>query len=87
MGQGWAPDKHFLRQSARKALQGVGDATLGEWDEWNPEAGVYHLKRRLSMDEQRQVGDVYDIRGTQEAIERRAAMESYLPAYMRDYQE
>lgn len=50
---------------ARRALDGVGDAALGEWVEHGG-GGTVHLRRRVSVDEQERVGDVRDIRGTTE---------------------
>ena len=51
-----------------KALEGVGDASLGEWEEVTEKA--YHVRRRLTAEEQAGVGDACDIRGTAEAEER-----------------
>jgi hypothetical protein len=55
-----------LRDIARRQLNGVGDARLGQWEEHSP-TGVLHLRRRLAVDEQALVGDVLDIRCTPEA--------------------
>lgn len=74
---GWPADKQFLRRMAKEALKGVGDANLGEWGVWREE--TYHLKRRLSAEEQVHVGEACDIRGTPEADTRWAAMADYLP--------
>lgn len=41
---------------------------LGEWREWTGRA--FHLRRRLSVREQRGVGPVVDIRSTPEARRR-----------------
>lgn len=49
---------------ARRALEGVGDATLGEWVELG--AYVFHLRRRISQEEQAVIGEAIDIRGTPE---------------------
>lgn len=59
----------FLRRAAEEVLAGVGNATLGQWEEWNAAAGVLHLKRRLSAAEQELVGEPRDIRGTPEERE------------------
>lgn len=59
-----------LEAQARRELDGVGDAALGEWVEWGGTA--VHVRRRLSAAEQRRVGPVVDIRRTAEA-RRRAA--------------
>lgn len=56
---------------AEKALEGVGDASLGEWRQRGESA--VHLRRRLSADEQ---GDltVRDIRGSDEERQRQDAL-------------
>lgn len=72
----------FLKNCALDALRGVGDETSGQWEEWSGFA--YHVKRRLTAREQRQVGNVVDIRDTPEAIKRHAAVKRYLPAEWRD---
>jgi hypothetical protein len=64
------------------ALEGVGDAALGEWFEVGQVA--VHLRRRLSAEEQKRVGDVIDVRGTPEAERRLARVRQWLPA---DYSE
>jgi hypothetical protein len=64
----FSPSKHELRALALKALEGVGDASLGQWEEWTGKA--FHVRRRLSAEEQKDVGPVVDVRGTQEAFER-----------------
>lgn len=85
MKSGYPPDEHFLRRYALDALQGVGDANLGQWIEW---AGTYyHVRRRLSYKEQQIVGEAKDIRGTQEAFERHETVKCYLPAWMRDIKD
>lgn len=73
----WYPDKNLLRRGALDALKKVGDATLGQWEEWSGTA--YHVRRRLSPEEQQNVGNVLDVRGTDEAIRRHAAVKMYLP--------
>jgi hypothetical protein len=67
----------MCEQVARSALDGLGDAGLGEWLEWSGVA--FHLRRRLSPAEQARVGPVADIRGTDEARRRIGA----LPARVR----
>jgi hypothetical protein len=59
------------RQLARMFLNGVGDPSLGEWEETG-ERGVFHVRRRLSTAEQEQFGIpvVRDVRGTPEYEER-----------------
>jgi hypothetical protein len=59
------PIMEICRAEAYRQLTGVGDAGLGEWTEWTGRA--FHLLRRLSAREQRTVGPVVDIRGTDEA--------------------
>ncbi len=53
---------------AFKALEGVGDASLGEWVERTPKA--VHVRRRISEAEQLVIGEVRDIRGTEECSSR-----------------
>lgn len=48
-----------------KALEGVGDAGLGEWEERGQDA--YHVRRRLTVEEQAPIGGACDIRGSREA--------------------
>ena len=61
-----------------KALEGIGDATLGEYHEWSGRA--YHLRRRLSVDEAALIGPVVDVRGTPEAELRLRPVRHLLPA-------
>ena len=49
---------------ARRSLEGVGDATLGEWRDATKNA--VHLRRRLSVREEEFIGRAKDIRGTRE---------------------
>ncbi len=79
------PDQHFLCRCALDALRGVGDSDLGQWEEWSGVA--YHIRRRLSADEQCLVGDVIDVRGTPDADRRRAEVRQFLPAHMRNWIE
>ena len=57
---------------ARRALEGVGDAELGEWTEdGSPGSGVVHVRRRLSHREATNRAIVVrDIRGTEEELRR-----------------
>lgn len=59
------------REIARLFLNGVGDPSLGEWEEAG-KRGVYHVRRRLSAAEQAEFGIpvVRDVRGTPEYEER-----------------
>ena len=54
--------------AAINALQGVGDATLGEWIEHR---SAVHIRRRLSLREQIASGlQMTDMRGTQQGLDR-----------------
>jgi hypothetical protein len=66
--EGWPLGKESLRRFALEALEGVGDANRGEWEEWTGYA--FHIRRRLSAEEQEPIGEVVDIRGTPEARRR-----------------
>ncbi len=55
-----------------RQLRGVGDAEAGQWPEWTGRA--FHLRRRLSVREERDVGPVLDIRRTPEAHRRAARL-------------
>lgn len=66
-----------LMRLAMRSLHGVGSRERGEWHDWTGKA--YHVRRRLSAKEQLQVGEVLDVRGTAEAMERFAAIKSVLP--------
>jgi hypothetical protein len=57
--------KAALEREAERQLSGVGDASLGEWRDWSGKA--FHIRRRLTGLEQRIVGDVADVRGSDEA--------------------
>lgn len=62
---------------ALDVLEGVGDATLGEW--WEIGTIAVHLRRRLSLAEAVGVGPVVDVRGTWEMTKRLNAVRRYLP--------
>lgn len=72
-------DLIFLRQCAYRALEGVGDATRGQWEQWNEGEGVFHLRRRLTEEEQAIIGEARDIRDTDEAEKRYRAIRMVLP--------
>jgi len=74
-----------LRQCALTALDGVGDASKGQWEEWTGNA--FHIRRRLTDQEQARVGDTLDIRGTDEQEQRWLAVRPFLPAHYRDHKE
>ena len=48
-------------------LEGIGDREK-EWREWTGQA--YHIRRRLTVEEQRGVGPAVDLRGTEDALQR-----------------
>src|SRR4051794_9851708 len=60
---------------AERALEGVGDAQLGEWRE-HGNHGIVHIRRRLSDAEREALGGlgVTDIRGTDEERNRLLAL-------------
>lgn len=66
-----------LRAKALRVLEGVGDESLGQWEERGMKA--YHIRRRMTEDEAKRVGGVLDIRGTDEATKRFERMRRYLP--------
>jgi hypothetical protein len=74
---GVTPVASHLRECALAALDGVGDASLGEWEEWTGRA--FHVRRRLT-DEECAGLEVVDVRGTDEARRRLAAVRRFLPA-------
>lgn len=66
-----------LRLIALKALEGVGDETGGQWEEYTRQA--FHLRRRLTVEEQERVGPALDIRGTEAAVNRVNAIRIVCP--------
>lgn len=50
------------------ALVGVGDAARGQWEEWTSKA--YHVRRRLTADEECVTGPAVDVRRTPESLRR-----------------
>lgn len=71
-----------LQRLALDELVGVGDADLGEWIksvDLGPFGWSVHVRRRLSAEEERLVGPVIDIRGTDEAAERLWKVAKLLP--------
>ncbi len=82
MRPGFPASEKFLQRVALDALQGVGSVALGQWEEWT--GTYYHVRRRLTREEQKQVGNMLDVRGTAEAIKRHAAVQCYLPAHMKN---
>jgi hypothetical protein len=66
------------RLLALRALNGVGDESLGQWELGGRSA--FHIRRRLSIREQVAAGlAMRDIRGTQEAKERARAVYLVVP--------
>jgi hypothetical protein len=74
---GGACAPNVRRRLAFEALRGVGLMTL-QWEQNRSEA--YHVRRRLTPEEQTLVGEAVDIRGTAEARERVQRALSLLPA-------
>jgi len=66
-----------LRRMALAAIDGVGDAELGQWEEMGR---AFHVRRRLTAEEAEMVGEVVDIRGTPEARRRLRSVSHLLPA-------
>lgn len=66
-----AADEATAWAMAERALQGVGDTSLGEWRE---RGKAVHLRRRLSRREAYRVNRVRDIRDTGEERTRLAAL-------------
>lgn len=61
-----------LEKIARMTLKGVGDSSLGEWVQRRilTVGNIVHIRRRLSLEEQKVTGPAVDIRGTPEAERR-----------------
>lgn len=76
--------REVLERIARKQLEGVGASALGEWSEC-PTGYAFHLRRRLSAEEQARVGPAVDLRNTPEALARWAACEPALPPRARKF--
>jgi hypothetical protein len=74
---GFAASVETLQAAALRALDGVGDPALGEWQEWTGRA--YHVRRRLTPAEAEPVGLVVDVRGTFDAEKRLARVGRWLP--------
>ena len=64
-------------------LGGIGDADAGEW--WERGEIATHLRRRLTDLEAVGIGPVCDVRGTDEARRRAAAMIPFLPEQVREW--
>lgn len=59
-----------LKLCALDALEAVGDQSK-QWEEWTGKA--YHIRRRLTPEEQEYVGPVVDIRADRDEVDRRLA--------------
>jgi len=70
----------MCERRAYAALDGLGDARLGEWHEWS--GAAYHIRRRLTPAEQAHVGPAVDIRHTPEARRRAGALPARLRALL-----
>jgi hypothetical protein len=66
-----------LREICFKALEGVGDEVAGQWEEYTGKA--FHLRRRLTVEEQEPIGEAVDVRGTYEAYNRLNAIRIVMP--------
>jgi hypothetical protein len=69
--------KNLLRRVAFSELKGVGAAMAGQWEEYSGYA--FHLRRRLSEEEQLKTGQAIDLRCTGEALERFERIKDLLP--------
>lgn len=72
---GGACAPNVRRRLALEALKGVGLASI-QWED--NRSGAYHIRRRLTDAEVGIVGDVADLRGTAEGIERLKRAMPYL---------
>lgn len=72
-----------LRAIAMKVLDGVGDASLGQWEQVSPRA--LHIRRRVSDAEWAGRPWGHDLRGTDEAKQRLAAVAHLLPPDWDEY--
>lgn len=58
-------------------MDGVGDEASGQWEEYTGKA--FHIRRRLTVEEQASIGEAIDIRGTKEAMNRINAVRIVVP--------
>lgn len=72
------------RALALMALDGVGDKTLGQWEDAGMGRAIHHVQRRLTMEEREAFGvpEPFDIRGTEEEQRRIALVFAEAP-YLR----
>lgn len=64
--------RDLLERHAVRVLDGYGDPAAGEWREWT--GAAFHIRRRLTAAEAQRVGPVLDVRRTDEARRRAAAL-------------
>lgn len=67
----------ILSEMAFEMLKGYGDESAGQWIESRPKA--FHLRRRLTLEEQNRTGRECDLRGTEEGEKRFETMKQILP--------
>lgn len=69
------------RSLALSVIEGVGDKTLGQWEEDGVREGIVHVQRRLTAEERAEfsVPEPYDIRGTDEESKRIAVVYAEAP--------
>lgn len=70
------------RRLALQALRGVGLEVL-QWEDDRPTA--YHIRRRLTETEQLLTGDVCDLRGKAEGLERFERIKTAIPLMMQQF--
>jgi hypothetical protein len=75
----------ILEEMCREILDGFGDAKLGEWTDDRPQA--FHLRRRLTSEEEKRVGPVLDCRGTNEGVSRLEKIAPLLPTFAMRFAE
>lgn len=65
----------MLREMAYEMLEGFGDVAH-EWTE--NRLAAFHLRRRLTVDEEKKVGEAVDCRNTAEGLQRFEAIKDML---------
>ena len=81
--EGYALTVSQAREIALKELLGVGAVLLGQWEDVT--GTVFHLRRRLTAGERKDIGEALDIRGTDEAERRWLAVQRFLPLGYKDW--
>ena len=66
--------RRAYRGAIRLVLSGVGMPGKEWWEDRRDETGVMHLRRRMTVAEQKIAGDPVDIRGTDEELARATEM-------------